>query len=164
MIRSAYCPGNPESCNQIIGNDLIAVDLDQDRIIDEIKKGNASLIEAQQIYDYCLNILESQNKLNKVSSTAERYFLSEAKFDYEIKTLYPKVNIPINEFTITDKRSSLGLYKISVFLDEGADGVLDKIIKGDFPLEEAQADYDRIILEGLSGKDLKRIDDAIVVN
>jgi hypothetical protein len=55
IIRSAYCPDNTASCNQLIGNDFIAVDMNQDRIIDKINKGNVSLSEAQAIYDYSLD-------------------------------------------------------------------------------------------------------------
>ena len=48
IIRSSYCPDNPASCNQLIGNDFIAVDMNQDRIIDKI---NASKLESAKYSD-----------------------------------------------------------------------------------------------------------------
>ena len=79
-----YCPDNPQSCNHLIGNDFVAVDLNQDRIIDEIIRGDISKYEAQIIYDYSLELLEKENKLNQVrdKSNESKYILTKLNFTF----------------------------------------------------------------------------------
>ena len=79
---SAYCPGNPESCNQLSSENFIAADLNQDRIIDEIISGDVTLGEVQEIYDYCLNLLESQNKLSQIKKEDKKYTYSDFEFNF----------------------------------------------------------------------------------
>lgn len=162
-IRSAYCPGNPESCNQLSSENFIAVDLNQDRIIDEIIRGKASLNEAQEIYDHCLNLLESQNKLSEIKKEDKKYIFTDYEYNFEIRTLYPKANMPLNEFTIADKRKGKVYYKISVFIDKNADGVLDELLKGEFGIKEAQLMYNNVIENGLSLSKLQQISNNIIV-
>ena len=162
-IRSAYCQGNPESCNQLSSDNFIAADLNQDRIIDEIISGDVSLSEVQEIYDYCLNLLESQNKLSQINKEGKKYIFSDYEFNFEIHTLYPKTNMPLNQFTIADKRKGKVYYKISVFMDKDADGTLDELLKGQVGFKEAQAMYERIIEIGLSKDKLEQINNNILV-
>ncbi|MCW8850890.1 MAG: hypothetical protein OQJ81_12990 [Melioribacteraceae bacterium] len=162
-IRSAYCPGNPESCNQLSSENFIATDLDQDRIIDEIISGDVSLSEAQEVYDHCLNLLESQNKLSQISKEDKKYIFTDFEFNFEIQTLYPKTKMPLNEFTIADKRKGKVIYKVSVFMDNDADGILDELLKGDIELKEAQLMYKNVLEKGLATNNLEQINNNIVV-
>lgn len=162
-IRSAYCPGNPESCNQLSSENFIAADLNQDRIIDEIISGEVSLSEVQEVYDYCLNLLESQNKLSQINKVDKKYTFNDFEFNFEIKTLYPKINMPLNEFTIADKRKGKVNYKISVFIDKEADGTLDELLKGEIGIKDAQAMYKNVIENGLSTNKLEQNRTKILV-
>ena len=162
-IRSAYCPNNPESCNQLMSDKFTAIDINQDRIIDEIVGGNATLSEAQEIYDYCLKLLEDQNKLSQIKKEDKKYIFKDYEFNLEIHTLYPKTNMPLNEFTIADKRKGKVNYKISVFIDKDADGILDEWLKGKLQLNEAQLMYDKAIEKGLLDKKLMQINNTILV-
>lgn len=162
-IRSAYCPNNPESCNQLMSDKFIAIDINQDRIIDEIVSGNVTLSEAQEVYDYCLNLLENQNKLSQIQRDTKSFTFSNDEFDFEIRTLYVKMNKPLNEFTIIDKRTKVSEYEVSVFTDHQADGILDEWLKGIFQLKEAQLMYVKAIEKGLLDKKLMQINNTIIV-
>lgn len=163
VIRSAYCPGNPESCNQIIGDDVMAVDQNQDRIIDKIIMGNYSLAEVQKIYDHCLNLLERQNKLNKIDSPLIGYYVFDGDKEFEIRTLSSNLNTTFNEFKIIEKKGWGESQVINVFVDENSNGILDEIIKGEISLEEAQEFYSKVIERGLSERELVRADSIISV-
>ena len=163
LVRSAYCSGNPESCNQLIGKEFVAVDMNQDRVIDKITRGAIALVEAQEIYDYCLNLLEKENKLSEVSRENNIFLLREADYDYEIKTFYPKGSDSFNEFTVTDKKEGSDYNKVSILIDYKADGTLDVLLKGGVLVEEAQAHYHRVIVKGLTTDKLKKEGDTIVV-
>jgi hypothetical protein len=163
IIRSAYCPNNPESCNQLISNKFVAVDLNQDRIIDKISDGDVDLAEAQEIYDYSLNLLQKMDKLNEVNRENNNYVLNEVNYDFEIKTFHPKLDSPFNEFTITDKQAGKSFYKVSILIDKNADGKLNELLKGGMLIDEAQIHYDMVIQIGLTNKDLKKINDSILI-
>jgi len=163
IIRSAYCPGNPESCNQILGDSLLAIDFDQDRIIDQVSLGGITIHEAQKIYDYCLNVLEKENKLSKINSSNSTYSISETKYDFEVKTFHPGVGSPLNEFIITDTWNKIGFTNYCIFIDENSNGNLDKVLKGEMSLGEAQTHYDRVLAKGLSTNDLKKTEKSIQV-
>jgi len=163
MIRSSYCQGNPRSCNELIGSDFIAVDLDQDRIIDKIKNGDISLAKAQEIYNYCLNILEKQGKLTSVNREIKVFTLSESDFIFELKTFMPEVNSPFNEFKIT-KKQTIGDHESQVVLvDHKADGKLDELLKGKIQIDDAQLKYDFVIDRGLNLKKIIKTDSLIFV-
>lgn len=163
IIRSAYCAGNPESCNQIIGDDVIAVDQNQDRIIDKIIMGSYSLAEVQDIYDHCLNLLERQNKLNEIDSSLNGYYVIDGDNEFEIRTLYSDLKTIFNEFKIIEKKGWGKSPIINVFVDKNSNGILDERIKGKISLEEAQVFYSKVIERGLSERELVRADSIISV-
>ena len=163
IIRSSYCPDNPASCNQLIGNDFIAVDMNQDRIIDKINEGNITLAEAQEIYDYSLDLLKKQNKLNEVGRREKNYLITETNFNYEIKTFTPEIGRVFNEFKIIDKRLAWGKTEISLFLDENADGILNNVLRGKIPASEAQKKYEMTISKGLANNNLIKINGSIII-
>ena len=161
IVRSAYCPNNPNSCNHLIGEEFIAVDMNQDRIIDKIDKGDISIGEAQEIYDYSLDLLASQNKLNEINKMDDKYTINNRSYKFEIKSFFPEFGEPFNEFIVTDKTDEWN-FKVSVILDEKADGKLDQILKGKMSIEQAQKHYDYALSEGLEDNRLKEINGSIV--
>lgn len=163
IIRSAYCPGNPESCNQIIGDDIVAVDLNQDRIIDKIIRGNQTLAEAQQIYNYCLSTLEKHNKLNKIDSRLNGYYVVEGDKEFEVRTMNSGLKTDFNEFKIIEKKGWGESLVISVYVDKNSNGQLDEKIMGDISIDEAQKFYSKILKRGLSERELVKADSIITV-
>lgn len=163
IVRSAYCSGNPRSCNHLIGDDFIAVDMNQDRIIDKIDKGNIALAEAQEIYDYSLNLLAQQNKLNEINRRNDNFILDDRDYHFEIRSFFPDFGDPFNEFTITNKKEGWNV-KVSVLLDEKADGKLDELLKGNISIDEAQKHYESVINQGLTNNGLRKSNGSIVVN
>lgn len=162
-IRSSYCPNNPKSCNQLIGKDFVAVDMNQDRVMDKIAKGDISLAEAQEIYDYCLNMLEKAGKLSKVDKKINQFELTEGKYTFYIKGFEPKDQKPFTEFRIIDKRLGFNQYKESIFKDNNADGILDEILKAGMLIEEAQKLYHQIIEKGIKQKKLEFVKEILKI-
>ena len=161
IIRSAYCPGNPNSCNHLIGEEFIAVDMNQDRIIDRIDRGEISMGEAQEIYDYSLDLLAKQNKLSEIKNREDKFIIDNRNYKFEIKSFFPQLGEPFNEFIVTNKKDEWN-YKVSVILDNKADGKLDQILKGKISIEQAQKHYDYVLSEGLKDNRLKEINGSIV--
>lgn len=162
-IRSTYCPNNPESCNQIMGKDIVAVDLNQDRVIDKIIMGNYSLAEAQKIYDFCLESLEKQNKLNRVNSAINGYYVVDREKDFEIRTMNTELKSIFNEFKIIEKKDWGSSLIINVYVDNNSNGQLDERIKGEISLADAQDFYSTIINRGLSERELIKVNNIITV-
>lgn len=163
LIRSAYCPNNPQSCNQLIGNGFIAVDMNQDRIIDNISKGDISLSQAQEIYDYCLTLLAREGKLNEIDRSTNKFTLRDIDFNYELSSFKPLTGSPFNEFAITDKGNKTNFQQIVILIDNDADGILDELVKGVLPLKEAQAHYDLVIEKGLNQGKIRKENGYMIV-
>jgi len=163
LLKSAYCQDNPESCNQLIGDNFIAIDMNQDRIIDKITKGKISLAEAQEIYDYCLASLEKEGKLNEVNRDNKSFVFNDSEYNYEIKSFHPDLNSAFNEFYITDKKNGPNYSKTSVLIDHNADGKLDELLKGGILTDGAQSHYNKVIEIGLKQEKLIKINSLIVV-
>ncbi|MBK8944650.1 MAG: hypothetical protein IPM32_05180 [Ignavibacteriae bacterium] len=161
VLRSAYCPNNPKSCNQIIGSNFIAADLNQDRIIDEVINGEISISTAQNIYDYCLDALEKQGKVNQIDLGNTTFSFIENNTIYEIKSFSSIKSAHFNQFSIKEKFKIIE-YKISVFVDNNADGNLDETLKGNITISEAQEKYKTIIEKGLKMNKLSKINGFIL--
>ena len=155
LLRSAYCPSNPKSCNQIIGSNFIASDLNQDRIIDEVINGDLPISKAQSIYDYCLEALEKQGKVNQIDLGNSTFSYIENNITYEIKSFSSVKSNHFNQFSIKEKFRIVD-YKISVFVDNNADGILDETLKGNFSISEAQKKYAMIIEKGLDSHKISK--------
>jgi hypothetical protein len=163
IIRSAYCPNNPESCNQLMGADFIAVDMNQDRIIDDILKGDITLSEAQEIYDYSLDILSKQGKINEINRESKKYLIEGDDYDLEIISFFPRSKSPFNEFKVFEQRNQIFNIREYIFVDNNADGKLDEFLKGSMKIEEAQKHYSILIKKGLENNNLIKMDQFIVV-
>lgn len=163
VIRSAFSPDNPESSNKLIGANFVAVDMDQNRVMDNIVTGNTTLSEAQEIYDYCLNLLEKTQKLNEVNRENGYFEIVESRFNYKIKSFHPLRGEIFNEFIITDKRNGSSNYKITILIDHDANGILDEVLKGSILLEDANEKYLETIKTGLADKKLEKSNKNIIV-
>ena len=162
LLRSAYCPNNPKSCNQIICKDFVATDLNQDRIIDEVINGDMPISKVQEIYDYCLNELEKQGRINQIDLGNNIFtYTEENKFILDIKSFIIDSTNQFNQFTIKEKFGVTGL-KITVFLDKDADGILDETLKGDVSINAGQKKYLEAIDKGLKRGKLKKVKNAIL--
>lgn len=161
LLRSAYCPKNPRSCNQIIGPNFIASDMNQDRIIDEVINGNIEISKAQAIYDYCLDVLAKQGKVNEIDMGNKTFSFNEGNRSYEIKSFSSVKGNNFNQFSIKDNFHS-GIGEISVFIDDNSDGTLDEILKGKIAISDAQNKYSMAIEKGLSAHNLSKVNGYIL--
>ena len=150
IIRSAYCPN-------------IAVDMNQDRIIDDILKGDITLSEAQEIYDYSLDILSKQGKINEINRESKKCFIEGDDYDLEIISFFPRSKSPFNEFKVFEQRNKIFNIREYIFVDNNSDGKLDELLKGSMKIEEAQKHYAVIIKKGLENNNLIKMDEFIVV-
>ncbi len=164
FIRSIYCEDNIQSCNHLIGHDFQALDSNQDRIIDEITRGDIDKAEAQKIYDYSLKLLASENKLNEVQDPNEepKFTIENPNIIFEITSFHKEGKEPYNQFKIIENRISVN-DEISVFGDQLANGSLDEKLQGDYMIPQAQKLYEDIIQEGLNAKKISKINDVIKV-
>ncbi len=161
-IRSITSSDNSLSYNELLSDKFLAIDFDQDRIIDRITIGNIELAEAQKIYDYGLLMLSQENKLQERSPENHKYVYDDPNFYIEIKTFRPAGANPFNEFKITHKQPVIAP-TITVALDGDADGNLDKILKGTETLEKLQAKYAEAIETGLRKNGLIKVNSVILV-
>lgn len=162
VVRSSYCQNNPKSCNHLIGDNFIAVDLNQDRIMDKVTKGNISLLQVQEIYEYCLKQLEEKGKLTEIDKKNNEFIFEEENFSYIIKSFSTTEN-SFNEFTITNGNRDLKKQIVSMFVDYNADGNLDEFLKGGILLEDAQQMYNRIIEKGIELGKLHKVNKNVFV-
>lgn len=163
-IKSIYCPNNPQSCNHLISKDFEALDINQDRVIDKIVKGDISLDETQKIYTYALNLLEEENKLNTIADDDKelKYTLDYPSILFEITSFQPDVGDPFNQFKIFQKRMGRD-NDISLFNDLKADGSLDERLSGLYSIVEAQKQYQETIEEGIRDNKISKVENLIRV-
>ena len=136
-IKSIYCPNNPKSCNHLISNDFEALDINQDRVIDKIIRGDATIAEAQRIYSYALNLLEEENRLSAIKNNTEEfiYTITKLNIHFEITSFTTEVGDPFNQFRVVQNRFG-SEQDVSLFNDLKADGTLDEKLSGSFSLFE----------------------------
>lgn len=162
-LRSITSEGESKFYNELIGAKFLAVDFDQDRILDCILLGDANLDEAQAVYEHGLNELSKENKLQLRMPTAKRYLQESEDFRLEIIS-FRRTNgqPPFNEFKLTGKRQMVSP-QINVFVDRNADGMLDEVLKGVMELQSAQTQYAEMIETGLRRQALIRTDGMVLV-
>jgi hypothetical protein len=161
-IRSIYIAERNERYNELIGRTFLAVDFDQDRIIDRISIGTARLTEAQKIYDYGLEMLTKENRLKELTPANHKYTEEKADLYLEIKSFYPENSKPFNQVKIISKKQIV-YPEFIVAIDNEADGVIDEILKGTISLEKIQKYYSDLIESGLSKNGLVKTDGSILV-
>ncbi len=161
-MRSIFLGDKKESYNELIGENFVAVDFDQDRILDRILLGDVTLNEAQKIYNYGLDRIAKENKLIVRAPRDNRYLHESNGFEIEIRSFRPANAHPFNEFKIMDKRPAACPEDIIV-VDQNADGTLDEVLKGSATLKEVQSQYAEAIEAGLQKGALARINGTILV-
>ncbi|MCD6115796.1 hypothetical protein J7K93_02170 [bacterium] len=160
-ILSGSIESAKENFNQLLGKGLIAVDLLQDGVLDQIKLGNITQAQAQNIYDYGIELARESNKLKQKPPSGDRFL--EETFDsyYEIVTLKLNKGQVYNQFKISKKYCRYP--ELIVSIDRNADGSLDEILKGSVNLKKLQADYSSILQTGLKKGRLIRYNNMIIV-
>lgn len=161
-IRSISAEDKTEFYNELVGANFLAVDFDQDRVIDRIMLGEASLNAAQKIYDYGLDQLTRENRLQLRLPVVQRYVHEGCDTHREIISFRPANAPPFNEFKIVDKRQMVSPDLI-VVVDQNADGKLDEVLKGTIKLEDAQSQYAEAIEAGLQRGELIKVNHTILV-
>ena len=161
-IRSISSEDKTESYNELIGENFMAADFDQDRIIDCILLGEVSLNEAQKIYEYGLDEVTKENKLQVRIPTINRYVHESNDFQIEIRSFRPTNAQPFNQFKITDNRPVVHP-EIIIIVDQNADGTLDEVLKGEVTLEKVQSQYAEVIEAGLQKRELIKVNNTILV-
>ena len=163
-IKSIYCQNNPESCNQLISRDFEALDSNQDRIIDEITRGDVTISESQRIYSYALDVLEKENRLNDIRDLNEefKYTIEYLNILFEITSFPPSNGDTFNQFKIIQNKFG-SEQEVSIFVDLKADGKLDDVLAGPHSLFEAQQQYQDTIEKGVSENKISRTKDLIRV-
>lgn len=164
FIRSIYCPDSPQSCNHLIGKDFEAVDINQDRVIDKIVKGDFTIPEAQRIYSYSLDLLKKQNKLSEVNKSNEhfKFVLEKANIIFEITSFQPEIGNPFNQFKVVEKRVTES-NSISLFNDKNSNGSLDEKLDGTLEIMEAQKQYQATIEAGIRADRVEKVNGKIRV-
>ena len=161
-IRSITSPNKSESYNEVVGEKFLAVDYDQDGVLDAVVLGDVSLTDAQAIYDYGINGVSKENKLRVQNPGINCYSQEKNDFQFEIRSFEPVNAPPFNEFKITDTRPIVR-HDVIVLLDQNADGILDAVLKGSASLDEFQSRYAEMISAGLQTGELVKVNGAILV-
>jgi len=161
-IRSISSADTAVAYNELIGENVLAVDLDQDRIIDYIVLGDMNLADAQKIYHDGLSRIALEKKLRVKAPLVNRYVHESNGFQIEIISFRPASAQPFNEFKIIDKRS-LPCPEDIVVIDKNADGTLDEVLKGSVDLRNVQSRYAEAIEAGLLKRELIKVDSTVLV-
>ncbi len=161
-IRSISSQDKAESYNELIGSEFVAADLDQDRTLDCILMGEMSLDEAQKIYEHGLALVTKENKLRIRMPNVDRYTHSADGVLIEITSFRPAHAPPFNEFRIVDNRPVV-CQRLTIMVDQNADGTLDKVLKGSSELEEVQPQYAEVLAAGLQKGQLVKVNGKILV-
>lgn len=161
-IRSIRSPEKSQSYNELIGEKFLAVDYDQDGVLDAVVLGDVTLAEAQQVYDFGLNAVQQEHKLEVRNPTINGFILDQDNFRLEIRTFRPPGAAPFNQFKIIDNRQVVQI-EMQVFIDRNADGVLDEGLKGVVIAEKHQALYTQMIQRGLALGQLLKMNGMILV-
>ncbi|MDZ7331343.1 MAG: hypothetical protein ONB31_05155 [candidate division KSB1 bacterium] len=161
-IRSIQSTEKSNSYNEVIGDRFLAVDYDQDGVLESVVLGDVSLNEAQKVYDYGLNSLFQANKLRVREPDYSRYVQEKDHLQFEIRSFRPSHEAPFNQFRITNVRTLVPA-EVLVFIDYNADGVLDEVLKGEASLEQYQSRYQEMIQIGLEHGELVKLNGLILV-
>lgn len=159
-IRSTISFEKERTYNELIGNNLVVVDIDRDGIVDQIVVGKTSLAEAQIIYDFGLNILASSNKLKIKNEIETHYVQNNTHYNYQLKSFHRNKET-FNEFRITNKQNDPK--SEIILIDKNADGNLDEVLKGDQFVDQYQEKYNYVLTTGLEKNKLVKSKGKIFV-
>jgi len=147
-IRSISFVNKSDSYNEVIGETFMALDYDQDGVLDVLVMGEISLQEAQAIYQQGIRDVMRENKLLVKNRDIRVYAMEKNRIKYEIITFGPADASAFNEFKVTDNRPIIKPEQL-ILIDHNADGILDDVIQGTAALEKYQWIYKQMIETGL---------------
>ena len=161
-IRSVLSENNGFAYNELIGKKFLAIDYDQDGEVDKISLGTIDISDAQGIYEYALDKLKTENKLQEVKPVFNFYNTSVDGYDCEVKSFQPSHEEPFNQFKILENDQNATTNFILGF-DQQADGIIDTVALGEMSLEQMQTLYSELISRGLNEGVLIKVDNKIFV-
>lgn len=161
-LRSIHLEDHSASYNELVGTNVVAVDFDQDRVIDRIMLGEMSLSRAQEVYAYGLDMLARENRLAVRTPNIQRYLHESNDHQIEIRSFRPANVPPFNEFIIANNRPII-CPEVIIIMDQNADGTLEEVLQGEISLAEAQARYTAVLRAGLQKGQLIEANGTILV-
>jgi len=151
-----------ECQNRLMSKDLLAIDHNMDQTIDEIVRGKLEFEAVQKIYAHGLEMALKDNKLIIRIPENGSYSYEDEKYTYKIESYQSGFNQRFNELKVLDKNKQIN-QEISIFLDQNADGTLNKVLKGTLSMEVVQEVYSNMIETGLANGAMEKIDNFIIV-
>lgn len=161
-IRTVVTESDGKVYNELIGNKFVAVDYDQDGILDEITIGTININDAQNIYDFALDMLTTQNKVAKIKPKLNSYRILLDGYTCEIKTFQNNNGESFNQFKVVEKDANKSTDFI-IGIDYNADGILDTVTLGNMSLEKIQTLHSEVVDQGLKDNALIKVDNKIIV-
>lgn len=161
-IRTVVSKDNGKVYNELVGKKFVAVDYDNDGVLDKVTIGTINIQSAQQIYRYCLDILITQEKVVKIKPKLNSYKINFEEYSCELKTFQEENGEPFNQFKVFEKDANETTDFI-IGIDYNADGVLDTVIIGNMSLEQVQTLHSQLIDQGLKDNMLLKVDNKIIV-
>jgi hypothetical protein len=161
-LHSVISADKEQSFIRLISETFLAFDYDMDGVIDRITLGDATLQEAQKIYNAGIMQAKRENRLTVKSAGNGKYTYESYDFTYQLKSYQPENSTPFNEIKIVDKRKLVETNAV-IALDENADGTLEQILLGKGRFADIQDAYDKVIERGLKEGKLIKVDGRILV-
>jgi len=161
-IRTVVTTDDGKVYNELIGNKFVAVDYDQDGILDEITLGTINTNDAQNIYGFALDMLTTQNKVATIKPKLNSYRILMEGYTCEMKTFHKDNSEPFNQFKVVEKDAN-ETNDFIIGIDYNADGILDTVALGNMSLEQIQALHSEVIDQGLKDNVLLKVDSKIIV-
>lgn len=161
-IRSIDSADDNISSNELIDEDFLAVDYDQNGVLDRITVGKGNFHEIQQIYEHGINDLSRKNRIQERNPQNHRFAFESQGFLLEIKSFLPENASPFNEFKVRHRYAKQNPV-VAVAIDQNADGILDQRLMGAQHLEDIQVQYSTAIEAGLRQEALQKTGSRILV-
>ena len=161
-IRTVVSKDNGKVYNELVGKKFVAVDYDNDGVLDQVTIGTIDIQHAQQIYRYCLDMLITQEKVVKIKPKINSYKINFEEYSCEIKTFQQDNGEPFNQFKVVEKDAN-ETTDFVIGMDYNADGVLDTVTVGNLSLEQIQKLHSILIDQGLKDNLLIKVDGKIIV-
>ena len=136
---------------------LKAIDREQDGVLDKVDIGDLTLEAARDIY---LEGLAAGERLGKIKKkTIKRDFRTAMdRSDITLVTYILALGEIYNKLIVMDYQ-----YNESVIIDRDADGIIDKIEKGDDSKANYQRLYNRVLNQGQKVGKIERIEGRYIV-
>ncbi len=133
---------------QRVGNQMVmrAIDKEQDGVLDQILTGEITIEEANQIYSMGIAMGQTKGKV-KGRNFTRSYTTSDILHNYTLKTYILAVGEIYNQFSVEKKETA---EENAVWVDDGADGSLNTLQKGQNDIERFQIMYKRILDQGMA--------------